>query len=139
VELESNPFTRARQGSRFAPSETGAVIRAHAGKLRDSLLYWLPQRGQAGLWGFENYRRVARACAVQMHLVRTGCNESSAWWKAPMISILTDRLIDRAGRRDKRYDSDITAGNSSLSPWPGLDRSGGLPKLWRAFHAQTNI
>jgi len=76
-----------------------------------------------------------------MHLVRTGCNESSAWWKAPMISILTDRLIDRAGRRDKRYDSedDITAGNSSLSPWMGFDRSGDLPKLWQAFHAQTNI
>src|SRR5262249_61513794 len=25
---------------------------------------------------------------------RTGCDESSAWWKAPMISILTDHLID---------------------------------------------
>src|SRR5262249_52122145 len=106
-----------------------------------SLLYWLPQRGQAGLWGFENYRRVARTCAGKMQLVRTGWKESSPWGEAPVISILTHRLIDRARRRGKRHNSegDITPRTSSLSPWMGLDRSGDLPKLWQAFHAQTNI
>lgn len=102
--------------ARVTPSQTGAIIGAHASELRHLWLYFVP--GQPGIRQsrVQDDRRRAHSDAVDVHPVPADVHQTARSVISASIDMRRDGLISSADASDKKYEADDSAKRSSQIP-----------------------